>query len=150
MIAEANVWQKCLDKAHAMGGARLVTELAPNVYAVQPSKGGAPYTVTVEGDAWVCACLAGQHETACYHLGCVASYRWGREMGAPARTEPMPATVKPLSEMYNSMLTNAKVPARWSCFDYEEEPAWRAWVKAGRPEFFMWTPAGERQREAFL
>jgi hypothetical protein len=80
MVATKGAYQKALDKARALGGARLIVGQRGNVYTVRGSVAPSTYAVTLDADGELhCECPAGAHAIPCHHAAAVKLRQWGEQ-----------------------------------------------------------------------
>src|SRR5205809_1525839 len=80
MVATRSSYQRAIDKAESLGGARLVVSVTGAVYTVRGSVAPAAYTVTLGADGELhCSCPAGSRDIPCYHAAAVKLRQWGEQ-----------------------------------------------------------------------
>src|SRR5439155_11541586 len=84
MVATRGADQRAIDKAAAMGGARLILSARGGRYTVRGSVAPITYLVVVGQDGELrCTCQAGQREIPCYHAAAVWLRRAGERASRP-------------------------------------------------------------------
>src|SRR5438105_12215557 len=85
MVATKSSYQRAIDKAEALGGARLIVSRAGATYTVRGSVAPATYAVTLGADGELhCECAAGAHDLPCYHAAACWLLRKGLEAAGVA------------------------------------------------------------------